>query len=117
MFPSVIAPCIDGWGESLENYARQVELWRQVANLDPAKRAAVLFLEMDTLARKVCMAAGGDLITDQNGANEISELLRRYPASGAADSVFREIARFFAIQARRPDDGWVSCAFRISEAK
>ena len=68
MQPSVSAPFFDGKGEPSVNYAQQVELWRQAANLGPVRRDSAVILFMETAARDVCMAAGNDVILCQEGA-------------------------------------------------
>ena len=52
-----------------------------------------LILQMDPVARQVCMNAGSDAIMRGDGAGEILEILREYFASGAVDSVYGEAAR------------------------
>ena len=49
----------DEEGESLANYAQEVGLRRHVASLDPAKFASALILHLGSVARDVCVSAGG----------------------------------------------------------
>ena len=65
----------DGGGESLANYAQEVGLRRRVASLDPATCASALILHMGSVARDVCVSAGGDVVRSQGGAKKIAELL------------------------------------------
>ena len=37
-------------GAPVINYQKKAELWRQITNSDPAKRASALILRMDTVA-------------------------------------------------------------------
>ena len=70
MLPSVSAPCFYGKDASFSNYAQPVDMLGQVANFGPAKRAPALILHMDAAARRVCMAAGSDVITDHDWGKE-----------------------------------------------
>ena len=91
------------------NNAQEVELWRRVANSDPAKRASALFLRVDTAAREVSMAAGGDQIADQEGVMEIAKLSHGCPARDAADSVHQEVACLLRFnRAARPMDEYLA---------
>ena len=64
-----------------------MELWNQVTNLDPARRASAVILHIDAVAQEVCMAAEGDVIMDQEAVEKIMELLRDHFAPGTVDSV------------------------------
>ena len=44
------APPIDRKGESLSNYAQDVELWCRVTNLEPLRKASAEILDMDPVA-------------------------------------------------------------------
>ena len=92
--------------ESFANYPQQVELSRQVATLNPAKRAPALILHTFSVARKVCMAAGGDVIMSRDGVEKISELLSDHFAPEAADSVYQEV-----VLARR----WIASTCCVEE--
>ena len=93
MLPAVSVPAFGGTGSSRFSYEQQVELWRQNTNLGPAKRASALPLQMDDVARQVCMAAGSAVIMDGNGLEKISSILRDYIAPAAADTANHEVAR------------------------
>ena len=87
-----------GRGGSFSNYAEEVELRYQVANLDPAKRASAPILKMGTVARRVCIPAGSDEIVDQEVMMRITQLLRDYFAPAAADAANQEVARFLQFE-------------------
>ena len=55
-------------------------------------------LQMDTVARQVCMAAGSDMIRGGNGADQNQNISREYFAPDAVDSVYREIVRSLHIK-------------------
>ena len=80
------APFFDGQGESFANYARADELWSQ------AERASAPILDMATVLRDVCVAAGCGRIMGRDGVVEIMELIDSL-APDAADSVRQEVAR------------------------
>ena len=44
MGPSANAPSFDGKGGAFANYAHEVAMWRQVANLGPSRRASAFIL-------------------------------------------------------------------------
>ena len=98
MLPSASAPVFDEKGDSAINYAQQLELWRQVTNLDPVKRASALISYMDTGAREVCMAAGSDGIMDHGRARTDSDLSHDYFAPAAAVCVYQKIVRFSQVK-------------------
>ena len=101
MPPAARVPGFDGKGSSYIIYEQQVRLWRQVANLDPSKRAAALILQVETVARQVCLAAGSDSVANNDGAEQILGILKDYFAPDAVDSAFQEVARF--LQFKRTD--------------
>ena len=53
---------------------------------------------MDTVARAVCMAAGGDVITGHEGVGAIPELLRDYIEPESVGSAYRKVARLLQVQ-------------------
>ena len=57
-------------------YDPKVRLWAQVTNLGPAKRAFALILHKDTVARQVCLHAGGDTLMDGGRAGCTPNILR-----------------------------------------
>ena len=63
--------------------------------------ASASILQLDTVPRHVCVAAGGDAIMDQEGLDEISVILRAWSAPRAVGSVYREVARL--LQFKRKD--------------
>ena len=52
-----------GESASFVDYGRRVRLWNQSAEADPAKRAAMLILQMDSIARRACLNAADDTFT------------------------------------------------------
>ena len=48
---------------------------------------------MGAMARKVSLAAGGDVVPNNDGAERILAILQDYFATGAVDSVYQEVAR------------------------
>ena len=92
MLPSLSVLSLDDKGASLPNYGHQVKLWRQETKSDAAERSAALILLMGAVARQVCMAAGGNVIMDQEGAKRILATLHDYFAPETADSVYQEPA-------------------------
>ena len=66
------ASFFNGKGETLLNYAEEVDLWGRVANPEPIRRASALVLHMDPVAREVCMGAGNDRIMALEGAQRPS---------------------------------------------
>ena len=109
MAPLVNAPFSDRKGESFANCNREVELWRRVTNLGPAKRASALMLEMDVVARKVCVATWGDQISGQDGAIEIMKSSHDSFALDTAGSVYQEVARFSQFElANRTTDAYLA---------
>ena len=94
MLPPLCAPCFDGQGETSPNDAQRVELRYQVANLGPAKRAPALISHMDAVAEEVCMAAGGDVTTDQDGVKKISTISHDYGAPEPVGSIYQGLVRF-----------------------
>ena len=67
-----------GKGVPFSNNAQEVELWGQVANLEPVNRAPAFLLLADPAAPEERIAAGSDEIMD--GATEITQ-------PGEADSI------------------------------
>ena len=86
MAASANAPFFDGKGESFANYARAVELWSQ------AERASAPILDLATVLRDVCVAAGRGRIMGRDGVVEIMNLID-FLAPDAADSARQEVVR------------------------
>ena len=75
------------------HYDRQVRQWRQVANLEPSKLASALIPQMDSVARQVGMSAGGEIILNGDGADQVLNVLRKYFAPGEGDAIYRKLVR------------------------
>ena len=90
----LVRPSLMGRANHLPIALPEVELRRQGAHLDPANRASVLILYMDSAAREVCAAAGRGVIMGREGAMKITVLLRDYFAPDAVESAYQEVARF-----------------------
>ena len=69
-------------------------MWRQFTNLGPSKMAAALISQMETVARQVCVAAGNDVITNNNGVGRALAIVRDCLVPGVVNSVYQEVARF-----------------------
>ena len=105
MLPSVSAPCDDSRDDSSANYAPQEGLVRQVTTLEPATRASAIISHLDTVAREVCMADGGHVTMNPEGAAAIMGAPRDYLAPVGADFAPREVARLLRIKTHRPEHG------------
>ena len=84
----------DGKVQSFANYAKGVERRLRLTNLDPAKRSSALILHIETVARAVSSAAGGDAVTDQGGVQKITGPPRNNFAPDAVGSAYHEVVRF-----------------------
>ena len=56
------APKFDGASTAFANYGEKVSIWKKIATLGPANRAAHLLSHMSDVARKVCALAGRDVV-------------------------------------------------------
>ena len=65
-----------------------------MANVEPAKRAQALILEMDRVARQACTSAGRDVILYNGGAQKILQISHERLAPNAVDAIHREVVRF-----------------------
>ena len=63
--------------------------------------AAALVLHLSSVARQVCPSAGGDQLEKTNGVSRFLEILRKYFALEAANSIRQGVVRFR--QFRRTD--------------
>ena len=86
-------PTFGGESSSFVYYGQKGRPRSQVARLEPAKRAAA-FLLMDTVARRVCLHAGGDSRLDGEGVDSILNILRESCAPDASGHVCQQVARF-----------------------
>ena len=93
MLPAENARVADGSGPSFLKYEQQAGLRRRVTNLDPSKRAVALILQTGAVARRVCLAAGSHVITNDDGVERALAILRDYFAPEAANSAYHEVAR------------------------
>ena len=83
MLPAAGALPVDGEGVCSSNYEQQAKLWRRVTRLGPATRASALILQIGTLARQDCMAAGSGAIADGDVAGKVLTILLDYLSPGA----------------------------------
>ena len=88
------APAFDGHTASFANCEEKVATRNQIATMEPQQRAANLLLHMTDVARKVCLAAGKDVVSNIDGVAQISRILRERPAPDAIDSIFQDIMKF-----------------------
>ena len=78
MYPLAQVPAFGGKSASFFDYEQRVRLWGQAAGVNPSERASMLILRMDTIARQVCLNAGGDTFTQREAADAILKILRNY---------------------------------------
>ena len=98
MLPAARVPPLGGKGASFLNLEQKAQLWRQVTNRDPAKRASALISRIDTAARNVCMAAGNDATMDGDDAEQILAIPQDSFAPDRAGSVYQEVIRFYILR-------------------
>ena len=65
-----------------------------MTNVEPLWSEDALVLQVDSVARHVRLAAGGDFMANNDGAGRSVEIPRYYFAPEAADSINRAVARF-----------------------
>ena len=92
-------PSFFGQASSFANYEEKGTSRNRICPLGPQKHAANLFTHTTGVVRKVCMAAGRDVIDNNDGASHIFCILRERFAPDAIDSVFR-ILRDFCVSNR-----------------
>ena len=64
---------------------------------------------MNSASRKVCLAAGGDYLDNQDGVGRILGILRNYFAPDAADAIHRQVVRFTHFRrAEQPIDEYIA---------
>ena len=83
----------DGKGESLSDCARETEACRRGTNLDVAKRASPLALQMDPIARDISISSGGDQLMRPDAVAKISHSLHDFFALDAPDLAYPAVAR------------------------
>ena len=66
--PAVAVPSLDGKGESLANFAQEVELWIRETNMDVTQSASALDLHMDPVGRDVRIAVSSEKLSKPDGA-------------------------------------------------
>ena len=98
MLPAIVVPVFGAKDSSSPNYEQQGRPWRQVAKLDPSKRASALILQVGSAARQVCVSAGNDIISNNDGPNQISGISREHFAPAAADAGFQEVVRLLRLK-------------------
>ena len=89
MLRAIAVLVFGGKGSPFLHYERQVRLRRQVANLEPAKRAPALILQMGRDGGQVCMSTGNDVIMKNVGANRIPHILDEHFAPDAIDAIYQ----------------------------
>ena len=88
------APVFHGQGTSFLDSGRQVRLRERATATDPASKAPLLVLHMNSAPRQVWLSAGGGRLGDRGGVARILEFLRINVALGAADATYREVMLF-----------------------
>ena len=101
MLPAGKVPIRGGEGSSFQDYGRQVCLWIRMTHLEPAERAAALISQLNSAARQVWLAAGGDHLDSSDGAAYISGALKNCLSPEAAGLIYREVVR--SLRYRRTD--------------
>ena len=71
-------PAFDKMSASFIDYEQRARLRNLSAEADPAKRATMLFLRMDTIAQEICLNSGGDTCMKEEDAGRILKALRNY---------------------------------------
>ena len=94
MEPLVQVAAFDGKGSPSVDYEQRVRLWGRTAEVDPSRRASTLYPRMDTIARRICLDAGGDTFPQGEDADTISETLRNYCRPDTIDYVYQQITKF-----------------------
>ena len=84
----------DGRGSSFLDFEQQVFLRIRTAKADFAIRAYPSALHLRSAPREVCIAAGADFVSNQDGAARISDILRKFFAPDAADAIHQQATRF-----------------------
>ena len=79
-------PTSDGEGASFQDYEQQVRVWMCTAKMEPSNRAAASVIFTNSVARQVCLSAGGDILENADGASRMLKISRNYFAPAAADS-------------------------------
>ena len=87
-------PSFDVKASSSPNYEAKSISRNKISTCCPAKRAANLLLQKADVAHKVCMAVGKDCIGNNDGAQQISRILRERSAPDDIDAIFQEVAKF-----------------------
>ena len=101
MLPAGRLPIFGGNGAFSQRRVQQVRLWMRMTKMEPSSRAAALVLNVNSVARQVCLSAGGDHLENTDGVSRALEILRNFFAPEAPDSIRQEVARF--MQFRRTD--------------
>ena len=87
-------PAFDGKGSSFLDYEQRVISWNRTTDIHPDKRASLLVLHMDPIARQVCLHSGGDAFMDGVDVTSILQILKHYFLPDATDQVFQDVQRF-----------------------
>ena len=78
-------------------FSQEAELWRRVGTLEPLKRDSALILNVDPVARGVCMAVRCGRIIDPDGATRTSQVFCDYFSPGAVDAIYRGVVRILQV--------------------
>ena len=62
--------------------------------MEPGENAATLILQMDDVARQVCMTAGKDHVMNIDAPQQLPAIMRERFAPDAIDSLYREVVLF-----------------------
>ena len=91
MMPAIATPSFDGAGGSSTGCAMGAELRRRFTNLDAYERLTAPVLQMDPIARDVCMAPGTGRLLESGGAHVVPEVLRDYFAPVTPGAVYQDV--------------------------
>ena len=87
-------PARSGKGSSFLDYEQCASLRNRAAEIHAAKRASLLVLHMDPMARQICLRSGGDSFMEGVDVATLIATLRHNYLPGATDQVYQEVAKF-----------------------
>ena len=85
--------------------------------MDPDGRAVNLLFRMSGFAAKACATVGEDVVGNNDGARQISGILRERVLLGAIDSIFQDMAKFMVCRRADPNTDAFSIEFDILRQK
>ena len=94
MLPADKVPIFDEKGASSQGCEHQGRLCVRIAKMAPSSCAAALVLRMNSVAREVCLSAGGNRPIRYDGAMCMLEILRNYFAPEVAGLTYQDLVRF-----------------------